>query len=132
MSMPERYWCWTATGAGERPQPVLSAFAGSARALQGLGVSEGPSGWLRSLQTLRPELDMDVDEVLLSTWSDDPWVGAAYSVSPGPALTALLRAPAAGGRIEFAGEHTAGEFSGLMEGALRSGRDAAERVLAGS
>jgi monoamine oxidase len=30
----------------------------------------------------------------------------------------------------FAGEHTGGEFSGLMEGAIRSGERAAEQVIA--
>lgn len=129
MSVPERYWSWTAAGAGDRPQPVVSAFAGSAGALRRLELDAGPETWLRSLQTLRPELDLQPEGAVLSTWSDDPWVGAAYSVSPGPELTALLRAPAGEGRIEFAGEHTAGEFSGLMEGALRSGRGAAERIL---
>ncbi len=132
MSVPERYWSWTATGAGDRPQPVVSAFAGSAEALRRLQVEHGPESWLRSLQALRPELELQTDGVVLSTWNDDPWVGAAYSVSPGAELTGLIRAPAAGGRIEFAGEHTAGEFSGLMEGALRSGRDAARRILARS
>ncbi|MGB6424781.1 MAG: FAD-dependent oxidoreductase, partial [Solirubrobacterales bacterium] len=126
------YWSWTATGAGDRPQPVVSAFAGSAEALRRLQVEHGPESWLRSLQALRPELELQTDGVVLSTWNDDPWVGAAYSVSPGAELTGLIRAPAAGGRIEFAGEHTAGEFSGLMEGALRSGRDAARRILARS
>ena len=36
MSVPERYWCWTATGAGDEPQPVVSCFAGSAAALDRL------------------------------------------------------------------------------------------------
>ena len=34
------------------------------------------------------------------------------------------------GPIHFAGEHTAGEWAGLMEGALRSGRRGAAEVLA--
>ena len=32
MNVPERYWTWTATGEPGRPQPVVSAFAGSERA----------------------------------------------------------------------------------------------------
>jgi monoamine oxidase len=28
MSVPDRYWTWTATGDGEGIQPVVSAFAG--------------------------------------------------------------------------------------------------------
>ena len=36
MSVPERYWTWTARGEGGEVQPVVSAFAGSAPALSGL------------------------------------------------------------------------------------------------
>jgi monoamine oxidase len=130
MSMPERYWSWTATGAAEAAQPVVSAFAGSIEALQRLDVAAGPTRWLASLRELRPELPLQPEAAVLSTWSDDPWVGAAYSVFPGPELTELMTAPTPG--LEFAGEHTGGEFSGLMEGALRSGRAAARRLLARS
>lgn len=129
LSVPERYWCWTATGEGRRPQRVVSAFAGSPGALEGLAVGEGPQRWLGSLRQLRPELDLDygAERAVLSTWSDDEWVRAAYSVSPGAEATEAMRAPC--GPIHFAGEHTAGEFSALMEGALRSGRLAAHQVL---
>ena len=130
MSVPERYWSWTATGAGGRPQAVVSSFAGSAGALERLRVEFGPQHWLGSLARLRPELELEPDGALLSTWSDDPLIGAAYSL-PAPAeRLETLRAPLAGGRIQFAGEHLAGQFSALMEGALRSGRDAARRLLA--
>ena len=40
----------------------------------------------------------------------------------------LIASPA--GRVHFAGEHTAGAWAGLMEGALRSGARAADEVLA--
>jgi monoamine oxidase len=130
MSMPERYWCWTGNGADGRLQPAVSAFAGSRGALERLGVAEGPERWLASLRALRPELEIDDGDALLSTWSDDRWVRAAYSISPGAELTERMLAPHE--RLAFCGEHTAGEFSGLMEGALRSGRDAALRLLAGA
>lgn len=129
MSVPERYWCWTASGADDRAQPVLSAFAGSAAALERLGVESGPDRWLESLRRLRPDLDLGPGaESLLSTWDDDPWARAAYSVSAGGELAELLAAER--GPVVFAGEHTAGEFAGLMEGALRSGREAARRICA--
>ena len=49
MNVPERYWTWTATGEAGRPQPVVSAFAGSERALDALDVATGPERWLDSL-----------------------------------------------------------------------------------
>ena len=129
MNVPERYWCWTATGAGERPMPVVSCFAGSPAALERLAVADGPETWLESLATLRPDLELEPAGAVLSNWDDDPWVGAAYSISPPPELAAALAEPV--GPLAFAGEHLGGAFNGLMEGAIRSGRRAAGEVLAG-
>ena len=127
MSVPERYWTWTATGEGDEAQPVVSAFAGSERALTALAVEDGPDRWLDSLQRLRPDLDLDRNGVLLSTWADDQWVRAAYSTSPPPGVAAAVREPT--GPLAFAGEHTAGPYAALMEGAIRSGRRAARSLL---
>ena len=63
---------------------------------------------------------------MLSTWDDDPWVGAAYSLAPDAETRAALIAPL--GPLAFAGEHLGGEFAALMEGAIRSGREAATRI----
>lgn len=130
MSVPERYWTWTATGDGDRPQPVVSAFAGSPAALANLEVAAGPRRWLASIARLRDDLELDPDGALLSTWSDDPWVGAAYSTSPPAEVAAELEEPV--GPLAFAGEHLGGEFAALMEGAIRSGRRAAAALTARS
>jgi monoamine oxidase len=128
MNVPERYWTWTATGDGGDTQPVVSAFAGSAPALAALQVAAGPTPWLDSLERLRPDLDLDGGGAVLSTWDGDPWVRAAYSTSPPPELAPAVEHPT--GPLAFAGEHTAGEHAGLMEGAIRSGRRAARSLLA--
>jgi monoamine oxidase len=125
MNVPERYWTWTATGAGDRTQPVVSCFSGSPAALRGLHVTDGPEHWLASVERLRPELQLDPAGVVLSTWADDPWVGAAYSTSPPPPGQIAL------GPLAFAGEHLGGAHAALMEGAIRSGRMAA-RYIRGS
>jgi monoamine oxidase len=127
MSVPDRYWCWTATGDGDEPQPVVSAFAGSRPALDALGVDDGPGRWLDSLARLRDDLELDRDGAVLSTWEDDPWARAAYSTSPPPEVAAAVERPT--GPLAFAGEHTAGEHHALMEGAIRSGRRAARSLL---
>ena len=128
MSVPERYWTWTATGAGDAVQPAVSCFAGSPRALERLGVASGPERWLDSLADLRPELDLDRAGAVLSRWADDPWVRGAYSTSPPAALAALPERTV--GPLAFAGEHLGGAFAALMEGAIRSGRQAARSLLA--
>jgi monoamine oxidase len=127
MSVPERYWTWTATGAHDQPQAVVSAFAGSPGALEGLEVAAGAQRWLASLERLRPDLELDIGAALLSTWSDDPWAGAAYSTSPPAELAEASERPV--GPLAFAGEHLGGEFAALMEGAIRSGRAAAGALL---
>jgi monoamine oxidase len=130
LSVPDHYWTWTATGADGAVQPVVGAFAGSAPALAALEVAAGPATWRRRLAELRPDLDLDRGAVL-STWDDDPWIQAAYSTrtpSFRPDDPDLLARPV--GPLHFAGEHTAGPWSGLMEGALRSGHRAATELLA--
>ena len=130
MSVADRYWTWTATGAGPESQPVVSAFAGSAPALERLEVAKGPQRWLASLEWLRPDLELDAGGALLSTWAGDPWVRAAYSTSPAPELAELSAEPV--GPLAFAGEHLGGAFAALMEGAIRSGRTAAHALLRSS
>ncbi|HEX5618170.1 MAG TPA: NAD(P)/FAD-dependent oxidoreductase [Solirubrobacteraceae bacterium] len=120
LSVPGRFWTWTAR-AGEDVQPVVHAFAGSQPALDRLGVAHGPERWLEALAQLRPDLPLEPDGCLLSTWP-----GGAYSVHPpGGADAALTERH---GPIVLAGEHTAGAYAGLMEGALRSGLRAAAQL----
>ena len=131
-SVPGRFWAWTATDSSGQVQPVLHAFAGTERGLAALGVADGPAAWAALAGELLPELDTDPAAALVTTWNDDPWAGESYSadiVTTAPGDPDILAAPA--GRVHFAGEHTAGDLAGLMEGALRSGERAAREVLAG-
>ena len=130
-SVPGRFWTWTATDATGQVQPVLHAFGGTEEGLAALGVADGPATWAARVAGLRPELTADAGRALLTTWNDDPWAGESYSaltVTVAGGDEDLLAAPA--GRVHFAGEHTAGDWAGLMEGALRSGERAAREVLA--
>jgi monoamine oxidase len=80
------------------------------------------------VQALRPDLAVRPDGAVLSTWADDPWVRGAYSAHSFSSRLdeALLCAPV--GPLHFAGEHTAGAWHALMEGALRSGLRAAAEL----
>jgi monoamine oxidase len=132
LAVTERFWTWTAMGGTGMVQPVVSALAGSAPALERLRVHEGPFRWLTRLQALRPDLTLAERGAVLATWSDDPWSRGAYSTRPvgeRPEDDELLARPV--GRLHFAGEHTAGKWAGLMEGALRSGLRVAGEVLTG-
>ena len=126
-----RFWCWTATDASGAVQPIVHCFSGSAAALEGLGVSRGPQPWVHGLAELRPDLELVADDAVLSTWDDDPWATFAYTGVGADSRAGdeeIIRAPL--GRVHFAGEHTAGAWSGLMEGALRSGVRAADEIHA--
>jgi monoamine oxidase len=128
-SVPERFWTWTATDATGEVQPVLHAFGGTQAGLESLGIDQGPQVWVERMAALRPDLTLDVDHALLTTWNDDPWAGESYSATTldvAPGDDDVVAAPF--GRVHVAGEHTAGDWAGLMEGALRSGRRAAHAV----
>lgn len=123
LSVPLRFWTWTQHGV-----PAASSFAGSPSALEQLGVDRGPGRWADAVRRLRPDLDYADGPPLLETWHDDPWARGAYSartLSSPLDDEALARSV---GAVAFAGEHSAGPWHGLMEGALRSGLRAATEI----
>jgi monoamine oxidase len=129
-SVPDRYWTWTATDGSGQVQPVLHAFGGTEAALAALAVTDGPDLWASRVAALRQELALDTGRAVVTTWNDDPWAGESYTaltVDVADGDGRLIAAPL--GRVHFAGEHTAGRWAGLMEGALRSGARAADEVL---
>ena len=130
LNVPERYWSWVADGPSGSPALLVHSFAGSASALAALDVAHGPARWLASLAAYRPDLALDPDGAILSTWDDDPWARGVYSTIQLERVAgddALLQRPV--GPLHFAGEHTAGPEYGLMEGALASGLRAARAIL---
>ena len=129
LAVPARYWTYTQLGPDGAPAPFAASFAGTPGALERLRVWAGAGTWAAAVAALRPELELDLAAPLLSTWHDDPWAQGAYSARSrsSPLDSAELARPV--GPLAFAGEHTAGDWHGLMEGALRSGVRAAAEVL---
>jgi monoamine oxidase len=132
MSVAGHFWSYTQLGADGEPAPFLVGYTGTMSAIDALGGSDGVERWAAALIALREDLDLDPEpgDAMLSSWHDDPWVRGSYSARSlsSPLRDDDLASPI--GPLFFAGEHTAGEWHGLMEGALRSGRRAAEQVLA--
>ena len=131
MSVAGHFWTYTQRGADGEAAPFLVGYTGTAAAIEALGGGEEPERWVAAVLSLRSDLDLDPDpgSALLSSWHDDPWVRGSYSARSlsSPIHDEDLARPI--GPLFFAGEHTAGEWHGLMEGALRSGRRAAGQVL---
>lgn len=121
LAVPDRFWVWTQYGPHGGLLPVAAAFAGTAAALERLRVADGPETWAAAVRSLRPDLPFADAEPVLSTWPDGAY--SARSLSS-PADDEALARPV--GPLAFAGEHTAGPWYGLMEGALRSGARAAD------
>jgi len=132
MSIAGHFWTYTQLDAGGEPAPYLVAYTGTRSAIEALGGSDQPRRWVAATRALRTDLDLDADPAaaLLSSWDEDPWVRGSYSARSlaSPIRDEDLQRPI--GPLFFAGEHTAGAWHGLMEGALRSGRRAAEQVSA--
>lgn len=77
-----------------------------------------------------PHTAQGVIESASVSWPEEPYSGGAWlAPRPGQVLPywKALREPA--GRIHLAGEHTDELYPGYMEGAIRSGRRAAERIM---
>lgn len=129
MSVRRRFWSYTQLDSSGEPAPFVTAYAGTIGAVEALADSRGAGGWIEELAALRPELELNSEAALLSTWHDDPWVRGSYSARSlsSPLRDTELSKPI--GPLYFAGEHTAGDWHGLMEGALRSGERAARQVL---
>jgi monoamine oxidase len=124
----DRFWTFTQLAPDGGQLPVAASFAGSPLALDRLAVDDGPDTWIASVVDIRPDLPIRPADAALSTWATDPWVRGAYSARSCSSEMddAALAAPV--GPLHFAGEHTAGEWHALMEGALRSGYRAAAEL----
>ena len=129
MSVRRRFWTYTQLDPGGEPAPFVTAYAGTADAVRELADPEKLVSWIEEVASLRPDLVLDPEVSLLSTWHDDPWVRGSYSARSvsSPLRDAELSTPIS--PLFFAGEHTAGDWHGLMEGALRSGERAARQLL---
>ncbi len=124
------FWFWVADGGDGRPRRVVTSFAGSELPQEGLATGSGdPATWLRRIVELAPELRPDGTAVMMKVWADDPCSRGAYTAWDRPSLSRRPQFERMHGAVAFAGEHTAGDHSGTMEGALRSGRRAAAQVL---
>lgn len=114
---------------------VLLAFFEGRAAREAAGLTKETRGRLVAdcLARLFGERAATPDDYLEKVWADDEWARGCYGgyLPPG-AWTSYghaLREPI--GPIHWAGAETADDWCGYMEGAVQSGRRAAEEILSG-
>lgn len=131
MSVRDRFWTWTALDASGAATPMLTSFMGSRNAIDlAAGSKNDFSAWSVKAKDIRSDLDFEDSSAIITVWRDDPLSRGAYAAyPPGTShdYSEVLERPV--GNIFFAGEYADPEFTGLMEGALRSGERAADRVI---
>ena len=124
-------WCWVANDAQGHARRCLASFAGSPAAQDDLGISRGREiVWLETLRAMNPDLEFHGEPVMYA-WADDPFALGAYSAWDAVSWERADVFAEPVGRMMFAGEHTGGRADyATMNAAIRSGRRAAEQVLA--
>lgn len=131
MSVEDRYWSWTARENSSQVGRVLNGFMGSSPAIERLLSNDDPkNAWLEKARKVRPDLEFDQQaSAVFTNWKEDHYALGAYSGRP-PGLepndlNAMIRVSDS---IVLAGEYLGREKIGLMEGAIRSGYQAAEEL----
>jgi monoamine oxidase len=109
---------------------TLLAGGGASDATQTLVARSGMPGLVHELDWLgTPHAELTASRQVI--WESDPWARGGYAFFD-PAFDPALRPWLARsfGRIFFAGEHTSVRWQGYMNGAIESGRRAAEEIQA--
>lgn len=130
MSVNNRFWTWTATNSAGTVPAMLNGFIGSLPAMQSLQVTETAQPLKDAVVSMRNDLPIEADATVVATeWATDPYAQGAYTAASPIAHDhdwKLLERPEQ--NIFYAGEYAEPEYTGLMEGALRSGLRAAYRI----
>lgn len=128
---------WQATMGQDADGAALTSLVGGRAGVALPGPDHGPAPVavvaerLAAADRLAPGTSQAASTgATMHAWARDPFARGSYSTArPGRALSAPdLARPY--GVVHFAGEHADEGFSGFMEGAVRSGRRAAQQVLA--
>lgn len=114
-------WYWTGARPDGATRHAVTGFAGTSVGVAAMIADAGVR-----LAVAAPEVVLDGDPIVVN-WGADPRAGGCYSaIGPGGSRwLPALQEP--WGQVFLAGEHVNG--TGTMAGALKSGMEAAERLL---
>ena len=117
--LPGRAGLLSATAGGHEVEAKLRPLSGGDRSAFGKALA----------QAAFPEIQSQVENVLVHRWMDEPEAKGAFSVFyPGQMSRWTRTIVGPEGRVHFAGEHTAAH-SGWIEGALWSGDHVSQEIL---
>jgi monoamine oxidase len=125
-------YTWEATDGQPGEPAVLTAFSGgpAAQKVRRRWRQQGEAVFHSEFAQLYPRFPENILVGRFIDWPADPWTGAGYSFpSPGQVTTLGPLLYTGLGRLHFAGEYTAYQFIGYMEGALASGVSLAKRLI---
>ncbi len=128
--LTERAWghLWETTDDQNGDRGVLTNLLSSHDGAAFAALPEAPDRVVAEIDRLFPGAKGLAGERVHTDWTDDPCSLGTYSCfGPGQMAAAEPLMRAAHGRLLLAGEHT-DEFSGFMEGALRSGARVAATI----
>lgn len=127
----ERAWgeIWETTDGQSGDMGVLTCLLSSDDGAALVSLPDASARVVREMDRIFPGVHGLAGETVVTDWTNDPWsLGAYVTFGPGELLPAWREMQRDHGALVLAGEHT-DRFAGYMEGALRSGRRAARRVL---
>ncbi len=128
--LTERAWghLWETTDDQRGDRGVLTNLLSSHDGAAFAALPEAPDRIVAEIDRLFPGAKGLAGQRVHTDWTNDPLSLGAYSCfGPGQMAAAAPLMHAAHGRLMLAGEHT-DEFSGYMEGALRSGARVAAAI----
>ena len=128
--LTERAWghLWETTDDQAGDRGVLTNLLSSHDGAAFVALPEAPDRLVAEIDRLFPGAKGLAGERVHTDWTNDPFSLGAYSCfGPGQLTAAMPLLHVSHGRLRLAGEHT-DEFSGFMEGALRSGARVAATI----
>jgi monoamine oxidase len=128
--LTERAWghLWETTDDQPGDRGVLTNLLSSHDGAAFAALPEAPDRLVAEIDRLFPGAKGLAGKRVHTDWTNDPFSLGAYSCfGPGQLAAAMPLMHVAHGRVWLAGEHT-DEFSGFMEGALRSGARVAATI----
>ena len=132
--LTERAWghLWETTDDQGGDRGVLTNLLSSHDGAAFAALPEAPDRIVAEIDRIFPGARGLAGDRVRTDWTNDPFSLGAYSCfGPGQLAAAAPLLRAAHGRLLLAGEHT-DEFSGFMEGALRSGTRVAAQIASRS